>query len=422
MTGRIAKIAGPTVVATGLEETAMYNHVAVGEAGLLGEVVRLERDGATIQVYEETTGLSVGEVVVDSGEPLRAELGPGLLTSVFDGVQRPLPALYGAHGPWLARGVRLPPLSREVRWEFEPIVNAGAPVAPGDVIGVVQETPRIVHRIMVPPGVSGVVGELRSGKVAVTEPVGWFSDGRPLGLIQRWPVRRPRPAAGRLPLEVPFLTGQRVFDTLFPLAMGGTAIVPGGFGTGKTIVEHMLAKHAKADIIVYIGCGERGNEMTELLADFPRLRDPESGRPLMERTVLVVNTSNMPVAAREASIYTGVTIAEYYRDMGYQVALMADSTSRWAEALRELSARLGEMPGEEGYPTSLATRLGQFYERAGVVRCLGTPERTGSVTIVSAVSPPGGDFSEPVTQASLRVAGALWALDPDLARRRHFPA
>jgi V/A-type H+-transporting ATPase subunit A len=420
--GWIVKIAGPTVVAKGLADAAMYHLVTVGRLGLAGEIVRLERDAATIQVYEDTTGLSVGEEVVDTGGPLQAELGPGLLGSVFDGVQRPLPRLAEAQGESIARGASIPALSRDVRWDFEPAVRPGAAVAPGDVIGSVRETAGVVHRILVPPGVSGTIADIRAGNATVTEAVAHLADGLALSLMQQWPVRRPRPVAGRLPLREPFLTGQRVFDTLFPVAVGGTAIVPGGFGTGKTIVEQSLAKFARADIIVYIGCGERGNEMTEVLADFPRLIDPAGGRPLMERTVLVVNTSNMPVAAREASIYTGVTIAEYYRDMGYRVALMADSTSRWAEALRELAARLGEMPGEEGYPTSLASRLGQFYERGGVVECQGSPPRRGAVTIVSAISPPGGDFSEPVTQASIRVAGALWALDADLARRRHFPA
>ena len=422
MTGAIVKISGPTVVAQGLEGAAMYNLVKVGSRNLLGEIVRLDRDGATIQVYEETTGLSVGEPVRDTGRPLEAELGPGLLSSVFDGVQRPLPRLVETEGAWIARGASADPLSREARWDFTPAVGPGEVVGPGDVIGSVRETERIVHRIMVPPGVSGTIEAIRGGEARVTDEVARLTDGTGLTLLQRWPVRRPRPLAGRLPPDRPFLTGQRVFDTLFPLAVGGTAIVPGGFGTGKTIVEYTLAKFARADVIVYVGCGERGNEMTEVLAEFPRLVDPETGRPLMERTVLIANTSNMPVAAREASIYTGITIAEYYRDMGYEVALMADSTSRWAEALRELAARLGEMPGEEGYPTSLPTRLSQFYERAGAAECVGRPSRRGAVTVVSAISPPGGDFSEPVTQASIRVAGALWALDADLARRRHFPA
>jgi V/A-type H+-transporting ATPase subunit A len=400
----------------------MYNRVIVGESGLLGEVIRLEGDRATIQVYEDTTGLSLGEAVIDAGEPLQVELGPGLLTSVFDGVQRPLEAIRQEQGDWIGRGVVVPALPRTKRWPFVPTVKPGDPVSGGDVIGVVAETPRIEHRVLVPPGVSGNVTEIREGSFRVTETIAALDNGTALTLIQKWPVRTPRPFRERLSPTLPFITGQRIFDLLFPVAAGGTAIVPGGFGTGKTVIEQTLAKYAQADIIVYVGCGERGNEMTEVLADFPGLVDPSSGRPLMERTVLVINTSNMPVAAREASIYTGITIAEYYRDMGYRVALMADSTSRWAEALREISSRLEEMPGEEGYPTYLATRLANFYERGGRVACLGGPERQGSITVVSAISPPGGDFSEPVTQCSMRVAGTLWALDSDLAHRRHFPA
>ena len=347
---------------------------------------------------------------------------PGLLASVFDGVQRPLEAIRQEQGDWIGRGVVVPALPRTKRWPFVPAVKPGASVSGGDVIGVIAETPRIEHRVLVPPGVSGSVAEIREGSFQVTETIARLDNGTALTLIQKWPVRTPRPFRERLSPTLPFITGQRIFDLLFPVAAGGTAIVPGGFGTGKTVVEQTLAKYAQADIIVYVGCGERGNEMTEVLADFPGLVDPSSGRPLMERTVLVINTSNMPVAAREASIYTGITIAEYYRDMGYRVALMADSTSRWAEALREISSRLEEMPGEEGYPTYLATRLANFYERGGRVACLGSGDRQGSITVVSAISPPGGDFSEPVTQCSMRVAGALWALDSDLAHRRHFPA
>lgn len=422
MSGIITKITGPTVIARGMTTTRLFNQVAVGRMGLLGEVIRLSRDEATIQVYEEPTGLTLGEPVVDIGEPLLAELGPGLLGSVFDGVQRPLNTMAVEHGSWIARGLKLPALSRERTWTFTPLLRPGTTVRGGMCLGEVQETEKIQHRLLVPPGVSGTIREIRAGTFTITEPVAWLDEDRPLSMLTRWPVRIPRPVAERLPPAVPLVTGQRVLDTLFPVAAGGTVVVPGGFGTGKTVVEQTLAKYAQADIIVYIGCGERGNEMTEVLADFPRLVDPATGRPLTERTVLVINTSNMPVAAREASIYMGITIAEYYRDMGYTVALMADSTSRWAEALREISARIEEMPGEEGYPTALATKLAGFYERSGLVRCLGDPSRQGSVTIVSAISPPGGDFSEPVTQSSLPLAGALWALDADLAHRRHFPA
>ncbi len=422
MSGTIIKISGPTVVARGMEETRMFNRVAVGERGLLGEIIRLRGGEATIQVYEETTGLTLGEEVKDSGEPLLVELGPGLLGSIFDGVQRPLDEIAARHGDWIAHGITLPALSRDRRWTFAPTVRAGTRVAAGDCLGVVQETDKIRHRVMVPPGIAGVALEILEGPFRVTDPVARLDGDRQLTMMQRWPVRTPRPVMQRLPSAVPFMTGQRVLDMLFPLASGGTVIVPGGFGTGKTVVEQTLAKYARADIIIYIGCGERGNEMTEILAEFPRLKDPISGLPLMQRTVLVINTSNMPVAARETSIYTGITLAEYYRDMGYAVALMADSTSRWAEATREISARLEEMPGEEGYPTYLATKLAGFYERAGRVRCLGKEDRQGSVTIVSAISPPGGDFSEPVTQSSMQVAGGLWALDSDLAHRRHFPA
>lgn len=422
MSGTIIKISGPTVVARGMERTRMFNRVMVGGRNLLGEVIRLQGAQATIQVYEDTTGLSLGEAVVDAGEPLLAELGPGLLSSIFDGVQRPLERLAAEQGAWIGRGVTLPALSRTRRWDVTPAVRPGTAVSVGDCLGVVQETEKIAHRILVPPGVSGTVREIRRGPFTVTEPVAVLDGGRELSMMQRWPVRTARPVRERLPPAVPFITGQRVIDMLFPIASGGTVIVPGGFGTGKTVIEQTLAKYAQADIIVYIGCGERGNEMTEILSEFPRLTDPASNLPLMQRTVLVVNTSNMPVAARETSIYAGITMAEYYRDMGYSVALMADSISRWAEATREISARLEEMPGEEGYPTYLATKLAGFYERGGRVRCLGQDDRQGAVTIVSAISPAGGDFSEPVTQSSMQVAGGLWALDSDLAHRRHFPA
>ncbi len=422
MSGIIVKISGPTVTARGMEATRLFNRVAVGRMGLLGEVIRIRWDEATIQVYEETTGLRLGEEVTDTGEPLLAELGPGLLGSTFDGVQRPLDVIAAEQGAWITRGVTLPAVPRDRQWAFTPAVQPGTPVTGGVCIGTVQETARIQHRVLVPPGVSGVIREIREGTFTVTDTIALLDGDRPLTMLQRWPVRTLRPVAERLPPIVPFITGQRVFDMLFPVALGGTVIVPGGFGTGKTVVEQTLAKYARADIIVYIGCGERGNEMTEVLADFPHLTDPVTGLPLMHRTILIINTSNMPVAARETSIYTGITLAEYYRDMGYAVAVMADSTSRWAEATREISARLEEMPGEEGYPTYLSTKLAGFYERGGRVRCLGDPNRQGSITIVSAISPPGGDFSEPVTQSSMQVAGALWALDSALAHRRHFPA
>lgn len=422
MSGTIIKISGPTVVARGMEHTRMFNRVAVGTLGLLGEVIRLQGQEATIQVYEETAGLTLGEEVTDLGEPLMAELGPGLLGATFDGVQRPLNLIAASQGDWITRGVTLPALPRKERWPFTPQVKPGTRVSGGDCLGVVQETKAIQHRILVPPDLSGRVEEIRADTCTVDQPIARLDGDRVLTMMQRWPVRTPRPIAERLPPVLPFITGQRVFDMLFPVASGGTVIVPGGFGTGKTIVEQTLAKYAQADVIIYIGCGERGNEMTEILTEFPQLKDPTTGLPLMQRTVLVINTSNMPVAARETSIYTGITIGEYYRDMGYQVALMADSTSRWAEATREISARLEEMPGEEGYPTYLATKLAGFYERAGRARCLGQAAGQGSVTIVSAISPPGGDFSEPVTQGSMQLAGSLWALDADLAHRRHFPA
>ncbi len=420
--GIIVRVSGPTVVANNMQTARMYNRVIVGETGLLGEVIRLDADRATIQVYEETEGLCLGEKVTDVGEPLLVELGPGLLASVFDGVQRPLETIRKDQGDLIARGVVVPALSRSRHWDFQPRVKVGNQVQPGNIIGVIAETPHIEHRVMVPPGCKGRIEEVHKGPLAVTDTAVLLEDGTPIALLQKWPARLPRPFQKRLSPVLPFITGQRVFDLLFPIATGGTAIAPGGFGTGKTVVEQTLAKYAQSDIIVYVGCGERGNEMTEVLSDFPQLIDPATGRPLMDRTVLIVNTSNMPVAAREASIYTGMTIAEYYRDMGYRVAMMADSTSRWAEALREISSRLEEMPGEEGYPTYLATKLAAFYERGGRVSCTGDGDRQGSVTIVSAISPPGGDFSEPVTQSSLRVAGALWALDTELAHRRHFPA
>jgi V/A-type H+/Na+-transporting ATPase subunit A len=419
--GSVVKISGPTVVARGLEEASLYEVVGVGEERLMGEIIRIRAGLATIQVYEETTGLGLGEPVIASGEPLTVELGPGLLGQIFDGVERPLSTLALLFGDFIRRGITHPALDREKRWEFEPLVRPGDEIREGRILGAIRETGSLAHRVLAPPGLSGKVAEVRDGKVTVTDEIVVLEDGRRLSPLQRWPVRRRRPFKRRLTPELPFLTGQRVLDCFFPIAVGGTAIIPGGFGTGKTVLEQTLAKFAAADVIVYVGCGERGNEVTEVLAEFPVLEDPRTGAPLMDRTVLVVNTSNMPVAAREASIYTGITIAEYFRDMGYHVALMADSTSRWAEALREISSRLEEMPGEEGFPTYLATRLGTFYERAGRVIPL-SGESEGAVTIVGAVSPPGGDFSEPVTQASLRISGALWALSTDLAYRRHFPA
>jgi len=424
--GEIHGVAGPVVVAKGLTATRLYNVVEVGHAGLAGEVIRLDGPDAVIQVYEDTSGLAAGEPVVDTREPLRAELGPGLLGSIFDGTQRPLTVLAReGENPWgrpmIPRGLSAPALDRERSWDFEPAVGAGETVGAGDTLGTVQETAQFTHRILVPPGVAGTVTDVSSGAARSEDPVVWI-DGRPLAMLSSWPVRQPRPAAARLPLDTPFVSGQRSIDTLFPLARGGTATIPGGFGTGKTVLEQSLAKWGHADVIVYVACGERGNELTEVLDEFPQLTDPRTGASLMERTILVANTSNMPVAAREASIYTGITIAEYFRDQGYHVALMADSTSRWGEALREVSSRLEEMPAEEGYPAYLATRLAEFYERAGSVVCLGRDERSGSVSIVGAVSPAGGDFSEPITQHSLRLAGTFWGLDTTLARQRHFPS
>lgn len=420
--GKIYGVSGPAVIASGMLGVRMHTVCHVGRDGLLGEVIRIEGDLATLQVYEDTSGLSIGEEVVSGSKPLTVLLGPGLLSNIFDGIQRPLQRIKEAGHDFIVKGFKSPPLDMGKVWDFEPVKKRGDLVEGGDILGTVPETGAFTHRVMVPPGISGVIREIRGDGVSGSGPVCVLEDGSPIGLYQEWPVRRPRPFKRKLPPKAPFMTGQRVFDTIFTVAEGGTAIVPGGFGTGKTVVEQTIAKYSRSDIVIYIGCGERGNEMTEILTDFPRLLDPVSGLPLSTRTVIVVNTSNMPVAAREASIFTGVTIAEYFRDMGYNVALLADSISRWAEALREISSRLEEMPGEEGFPPYLATLLGGFYERAGKVECLGQDARTGSVTVISAVSPPGGDFSEPVTQASLRFAGALWALDPDLANRRHFPA
>ncbi len=419
---RILRVSGALAEAAPMPAAALYELVRVGERGLLGEVIRVSGDRGTVQVYEDTSGLRVGEPLTLTGRALTVRLGPGLLGAVIDGVGRPLREVAQATGDFITPGVMVEALDPEKRWPFEPAVEAGGRVAGGDVLGSVEERPGLRHRVLLPPGAAGEVADISAGSFTVMEPVGHLADGTPLRLSQEWPVRQPRPVSRRLPSQQPFVTGQRVFDFLFPVAEGGSVAVPGGFGTGKTVIEQSLAKYGAADVVVYVGCGERGNEMAEVLEEFPRLQDPNTGRSLMERTVLVVNTSNMPVAAREASVYVGITIAEFYRDMGYRVALMADSLSRWAEALREIGARLQEMPGEEGYPTYLGNRLGHFYERAGSVRVLGSPDRTGALTVISAVSPPGGDFSEPVTQASLRVTGALWALDAGLAHQRQFPA
>lgn len=438
--GKVVRIAGPVVAATGLQRVRLFDVVHVGEMGLIGEVIQLAGDVTTVQVYEDTSGLEVGEPVVNTGVSLVVALGPGLLGSVYDGLQRPLTGLASETGAFLKRGISSKPLSTEKRWSFTPQVEPGQMVESGALLGTVPESQNIVHRLLVPPGVNGRVLQIHQGTFAVNDVVAVVASldetkQHQLTLRQKWPVRQPRPFHNKLTPNQPLVTGTRIIDTFFPIAKGGNAIIPGGFGTGKTVVEQTLARWADADVVVYIGCGERGNEMAEVLEEFPKLEDPKYGTPLMERTILIANTSNMPVAAREASIYTGVTIAEYYRDMGYDVLLLADSTSRWGEALREISGRLEEMPGEEAYPAYLAARLAEFYERAGRVRCLGNPSsldgqddsskppaRTGSVTIVGAVSPPGGDFSEPMTQNSLRVIGTFWALDYDLSRRRHFPA
>lgn len=421
-TARVIRAAGALVEAAPLRAAGLFEIVRVGPRGLLGEVIRLDGDVATIQVFEDTGGLALEDPVVPTGAPLLAELGPGLLGSVLDGTGRPLERLAAAEGAFIGVGTVVPTLDRTRRWRFEPIVAVGTTVRAGDVIGVVEERPGIPHRIMVPPGRGGTVASIAAGEYTVDDVVARLTDGGTLTLAQRWPVRIPRPIASWLPADRPFVTGQRVFDFLFPVAEGGAVAVPGGFGTGKTVIEQSLARFAEADIVVYVGCGERGNEMADVLEEFPRLEDPRSGRPLLDRTILVVNTSNMPVAARESSVYLGLTLAEYYRDMGHRVALMADSLSRWAEALREIGSLLREMPGEEGYPTSLGNRLGKLCERAGRAVPLGAPAREGAVTFISALSPPGGDFSEPVTQAALRVVGGLWALDPALAHQRQFPA
>jgi len=424
--GTIEKISGPLVVAKGMYGASMFDVVRIGEIGLVGEIIELKGDTASIQAYEETSGLMPGEQVVSTGLPLSVELGPGLMEQFYDGVQRPLNLIEEvAKSQYIPRGIDVPAIDREKKWKFTPKVKKGDAVAEGDVLGIVQETVLVEHRIMVPPGVSGKIAEIREGEFKVEETVAVIEkDGakKNMSMLQYWPVRKPRPVAKRLPPVIPLTTGQRVVDAFFPIAMGGTACVPGPFGSGKTVIQHQLAKWAEAEIVVYVGCGERGNEMTDVLLEFPELEDPRSGQPLMKRTVLIANTSNMPVAAREASIYTAITMAEYYRDMGYSVALMADSTSRWAEALREMSGRLEEMPGEEGYPAYLGTRLASFYERAGRAIVLGKEGREGSVTAIGAVSPPGGDLSEPVSQNTLRVTKVFWGLDANLAYQRHFPA
>ena len=424
--GKIVKIAGPLIVAENMSDVTMYDVVRVSEKRLIGEVIELRGDKASIQVYEETSGLGTGEEVVSMGYPLSVELGPGLIEGIFDGIQRPLAALRERSGDRIARGIEVPSLDHGRKWNFEPRVNIGDKVVAGDIIGVVQETAIVEHRIMIPYGVEGVIVSIESGDFTIDETVAKVKNANgdevKVCMLQRWPVRRGRPYGEKLSPDMPMVTGQRVIDTLFPVAKGGVAAVPGPFGSGKTVVQHQLAKWADADIIVYVGCGERGNEMTDVLNEFPELKDPKSGEPLMKRTVLIANTSDMPVAAREASIYTGITIAEYFRDMGYNVAIMADSTSRWAEALREMSGRLEEMPGEEGYPAYLSSRLAEFYERAGIVRTLGSKGTVGSVTAIGAVSPPGGDMSEPVSQATLRIVKVFWGLSAALAYKRHFPA
>jgi len=424
-TGRIKSIAGPLVIAKDMRGCEMYEVVRVGQEGLMGEIIKLIQDLAYVQVYEDTTGLKPGEEVVRTGAPLSVELGPGIITNFYDGIQRPLLEIKNQAGDYITRGINLPGLDPDKKWDFTATVKKGDELVGGDYLGEVQESKVIKHRIMVPPGIQGKVVEIRSGSFTVNEVIAILESGGKkieLTMKQKWPVRIGRPLKKKLDPEVPLLTGQRIYDTFFPIAKGGTAAIPGGFGTGKTVSQHQLAKWADSQIVVYVGCGERGNEMTEVLITFPELDDPSTGEKLMERSTLIANTSNMPVAAREASIYTGVTIAEYYRDMGYDVALMADSSSRWAEALREISGRLEEMPGEEGFPAYLGTRLADFYERAGRVVTLGSEERFGSVSIIGAVSPPGGDFSEPVAQNTLRVVSAFWALDTNLADRRHFPA
>ncbi|MDD6550619.1 MAG: V-type ATP synthase subunit A [Lachnospiraceae bacterium] len=424
--GTIKKVAGPLVIAEGMREANMFDVVRVSKQRLIGEIIEMHGDQASIQVYEETSGLGPGEPVESTGEPMSVELGPGLIGNIYDGIERPLEEIMEVtHSNNLQRGVEVPALPRDKVWHFVPTAKAGDEVKAGDIIGTVEETPVVTQKIMVPYGVSGKIKSIAEGDYKVTDTIATITTengDKTVSMLQKWPVRKERPYKQKLSPDRPLITGQRVIDTLFPIAKGGVAAVPGPFGSGKTVVQHQLAKWADADIVVYIGCGERGNEMTDVLNEFPTLKDPKTGHSLMERTVLIANTSDMPVAAREASIYTGITIAEYFRDMGYSVALMADSTSRWAEALREMSGRLEEMPGEEGYPAYLGSRLAQFYERAGHVKCLGSDDREGALSVIGAVSPAGGDISEPVTQATLRIVKVFWSLDADLAYQRHFPA
>ncbi len=424
--GKIVKVSGPLVVASGMQDADMFDVVKVSKHGLIGEIIEMRDDKASIQVYEESSGIGPGEQVVSTGAPLSVELGPGLIQSIYDGIQRPLEAIMEKAGTNLERGISVPSLDRTVKWHFNPVKTVGDKVLNGDVLGTVRETEVVTQKIMVPYGINGEIVEINEGDYTVEETVCKIKDEsgkiREVGLMQKWPVRKSRPYKNKISPDMPMVTGQRVIDTLFPIARGGVAAVPGPFGSGKTVVQHQLAKWADADIIVYIGCGERGNEMTDVLNEFPEIKDPKTGSTLMKRTVLIANTSDMPVAAREASIYTGITIAEYFRDMGYSVALMADSTSRWAEALREMSGRLEEMPGEEGYPAYLGSRLAQFYERAGRVISLGNEQREGALSVIGAVSPPGGDISEPVSQATLRIVKVFWGLDSSLAYKRHFPA
>ncbi|MFQ6123172.1 MAG: V-type ATP synthase subunit A [Candidatus Heimdallarchaeota archaeon] len=425
--GNIVRVSGPVVEAENLLGTSMYEVCRVGEEELIGEIIRLLGDVATIQVYEETAGLKPGETVIPTGEPLCVELGPGLIGQIFDGIQRPLPALVAEVGEFIRRGIVPSPLDHTKRWAFIPKVHVGDPIGPGDILGEVKESTLVTHRVLTPPLITPgkVKSVVEEGEYTIDEDICiYMSNGeeKPFKMFHIWPVRTPRPITQKLPSSVPLITGQRIFDTFVPIAKGGTGAIPGAFGTGKTVMQHQLAKWSDAKVVVYVGCGERGNEMAEVLLEFPRLEDPRSGEPLMNRTVLIANTSNMPVAAREASVYTGITLAEYYRDQGYNVALMADSTSRWAEAIREVSGRLEEMPGEEGYPAYLGSKVAEFYERSGRIKTVGSPERIGSITVIGAVSPPGGDFSEPVTQSTLRVVKVFYALSKDLASRRHFPA
>ncbi len=424
--GKVARVAGPVIIAEGMLGSQMYEVVRVGSQGLIGEIIRIEGERATVQVYEETAGIRPGEIVERSGKPLSVELGPGITGQIYDGIQRPLTVLFEKTGPFVKRGIAPSPIDKSKKWRFLPTAKIGDKLSGGDVLGTVKETALITQRIMVPPNVSGQLSSIvKEGDYTVTEPIADLqTSSGPLQMfmMHSWPVRTARAFKGKLPSDTPLLTGQRIMDFFFPIVKGGTAAIPGGFGTGKTMMQQQLAKWADASVIVYVGCGERGNEMAEVLETFPKLTDPRTGEPLMNRTILVANTSNMPIAAREASVYTGITIAEYFRDMGYDVALMADSTSRWAEALREISGRLEEMPGEEGYPAYLASRLAEFYERAGRVTVLGNEAKVGSISVVGAVSPPGADFSEPVTQNTLRIVKVFWALDTELAHRRHFPA